>query len=96
MLTSDSIDVDWKIWKDLFSGAVDFRVPKSKIRDINSQPWIDEKVVNLQHRKDSTSGIAKKTGSSVIWETFRKLRSEAQWRNGLWSGLEQVLRAPDL
>ena len=78
MLTNDSRDEDWKIWKNLFLGAVDFHVPKSKIRDINSPPWIDGKVVNLHNRKDSTSRKSKKTGSSVIWETFRKLRSEAK------------------
>lgn len=69
MFTNDSIDDDWKIWKDLVVGAVDLHVPKSKIRDIYSPPWIEGKVINLLHRK------AKKTSSCVIWENFRKIRS---------------------
>ena len=77
ILTNDSIGKDWKIWNDLFLGAVGLHVPKSKIRDINSPPWIDGEVINLLHRTDSKRRKAKKTSFSDIWEIFRKLRTEA-------------------
>ena len=52
-LQNDNIDDDWQCWYDLFMTAVDQHVPKVKIRDVNSPPWIDSEVIRLLHKKDA-------------------------------------------
>ena len=40
-----------KIYKD--NACVEQHVTKIKIRDINSLPWIDSKVIHFLHKKDA-------------------------------------------
>lgn len=51
LASSPYIDEYWLRWKDLFLTAVDMSVPKKKIKDTNSPPWIDGAVCSLISKK---------------------------------------------
>ena len=49
-LDNENVDGDWQCWHGLFIACVEQHVPKIKIRDINSPPWIDSEVIHLLHK----------------------------------------------
>ena len=85
-LDNENVDDDWQCWHDLFIACVEQHVPKIKIRDINSPPWIDGEVIHLLHKKDSARkkalsrnrGGDARTSQNPAWEKYRKLRRESK------------------
>ena len=85
-LDNENVDDDWQCWHDLFIACVEQHVPKIKIRDINSPPWIDSEVIHLLHKKDSARKRALSrdrggdagTSQNPAWEKYRKLRRESK------------------
>ena len=80
-LDNDTIGDDWQCWQDLFTACVEQHVPKTKIRDINSPPWVDSEVIHLLHKKDAArkrafshnhSSIVR-TSQNPAWEKYRNL-----------------------
>lgn len=52
-LLDDDINSCWLKWRDLFLATVDEFIPKKKIKDVNSPPWIDGEVRYLLKKKYS-------------------------------------------
>ena len=85
-LDNENVDGDWQCWHGLFIACVEQHVPKIKIRDINSPPWIDSEVIHLLHKMDSARkkalsrdrGGDARASQNPAWEKYRKLRRESK------------------
>ena len=66
---SDSINISWSRWKDLFLAAVEKCIPVKVIKDTNSPPWIDGEIRHLMRKKYRAL------------KKYRKTRSEERKKN---------------
>ena len=91
-LDNENVDDDWQCWHDLFIACVEQHVPKIKIRDINSPPWIDSEVVHLLHKKDSARkkalsrdrGGDARTSQNPVWSFIENVKAYANgWFNSV-------------
>ena len=73
--TTDSIDDDWKQWKDTFLTAVRRYIPMRTVKDTNSPPWIDNEVRRLIRKKYKALNQYRINRSAA---RKRKLRSVTQ------------------
>ena len=65
-------------WKSALSDIIDANIPKARVRDSNTPPWIDKEVRHLLKRKESARCPAKKHNSAFYLEKFRILRKESK------------------
>ena len=68
----------WSNWKSALLDITDANIPKHRIRDSNTPPWIDNEVRHLLKRKESARPAAKKHNSAFYLEKFRILRKESK------------------
>ena len=80
-VTDNSNDVDtcWRQWKTNLLRLIDSHIPKIKIRDANTPPWIDKEVRHLLKKKETTRRATKKHHDNVRFlEKFSALRKEVK------------------
>ena len=59
--------------------VIDANMPKARVRDSNTPPWIDKEVRHLLKRKESARRAAKKHNSAFYLEKLSKiLRKESK------------------
>ena len=49
----EDLDLDWSLWKEKFMSTADKFIPKRKIKDRNSPPWIDAEIRHLLNKKET-------------------------------------------
>ena len=76
--TNLTVKQDFENWYFKLMSLVDEFVPKVKIRDINSPPWIDGQVIHLLRKKNDARNKAKKTSSDYYHKKFCALRRECK------------------
>lgn len=77
MLDND-VDVNLTNWEDLFWSAVNEFVPKKKIKDKLTPPWIDREVKILCRKKDKASKKSLRTKDPKDIESFKLLRRKCK------------------
>ena len=75
---NSSVDTCWSNWKSALSDIIDANIPKARVRDSNTPPWIDKEVRHLLKRKESARRAAKKHNSAFYLEKFRILSKESK------------------
>ena len=48
----NDIDQTWESWRDLFLNAVDFHIPKIRLKDAKSPKCIDSEIIKMSRQKD--------------------------------------------
>ena len=74
----NDINVNLTNWEDLFWSAVKEFVPKKKVKDKLTPPWIDKEVKIKCRKKDRASRKALRSKSPEDFETFKVLRRECK------------------
>lgn len=72
------IDEAWGRWSDLVMDAVNECVPRAKLKNTKSRPWIEREARHLHNQKRSSWRKAKKLDKPDDWARFRKLRNDLQ------------------
>jgi hypothetical protein len=77
-VSGTDIDVCWLKWKEKLLSIIDSHVPKVRIKDANTPPWIDKDVIHLLKKKETARRAAKKHNSEFYLKKFRLLRKESK------------------
>ena len=70
------IDNDWVLWKESFFSRVNQFVPKRKLKDRNSPPWINANIRHLLNKKDTIRRKLKINSSPLLIQSYRDLRAQ--------------------
>ncbi|PFX13002.1 hypothetical protein AWC38_SpisGene22959 [Stylophora pistillata] len=82
VLCDSDVDAYWSIWKSALLDVIDANLPKARVRDLNTPPWIDKEVRHFLERKESARRAAKKHNNAFNLEKFRTLRKVSKaWIN---------------
>lgn len=74
------INNDWRRWKDAVLVAVDDFIPKKSLKGRNPVPWINGSIINLINKKEHLRKKIERSGSSLLKDKFKVLRSEIKLR----------------
>ena len=74
------VNNDWRRWKDAVLAAVDDFIPKKTLKGRNPVPWINGSIINLINKKEHLRKKIKLSGSSLLKDKFKVLRSEIKQR----------------
>ena len=74
--SNSGVDACWSNWKSALLDIIDAKIPKARVRNSNTPPWIDKEVRHLLKRKESARRAAKKHNSAFYLEklTNRKFK----------------------
>ncbi len=70
------IDNDWVSWKESFFSRVNQFVPKRKLKDRNSPPWINANIRHLLNKKDTIRRKLKINSSPRLIQSYHDLRAQ--------------------
>lgn len=73
---NDTVDQACETWTKTVIDIISRYVPKIRIRDINTPPWIDGEVIHMSNKKQTTWRRAKRTNSTESWTKYRRLRND--------------------
>ena len=77
-MLDDDINMNVIKWEDLFWAAVNEFVPRKRVRDMQTPPWIDSEVKALCRKKDKASRRALKTKNQDHIDYFKSLRRKVK------------------
>ena len=63
-------------WTDTLAKFIDKHIPKIKIKNSNTPPWIDGDVLNLSNHKESARRRANLVNTDQSWAKYKKLRNK--------------------
>ena len=75
---NSGVDACWSNWKSALLDIIDANIPKARVMDSNTPPWIGKEVRHLMKRKESARRAAKKHNIAFYLEKFRILRKESK------------------
>ncbi len=73
---SNDLNICCSHWTDTLNYLVNKNIPKIKLRNSNTPPWIDGDVINLSNRKETARRRANSTNSEQSWNKYKKLRNK--------------------
>lgn len=73
---NENLDNDWSFWKESFLSHVDQFVPKRKLKDRNSPPWINANIRHLLNQKDTIRRKLRSNSSPLLKQSYRDLRAQ--------------------
>ena len=76
----DQIDNMWHHFRTKIINALDRRVPRIRIKNKTSPPWIDADITQMSRQKHSALKKALKTQSSIHWDNFKNIRNRLKNR----------------
>ena len=76
--TEDDIDTLVTRWETTILQAANRIIPKTKVRDSNTTPWIDGEIVHLSNKKETKRRKAKRTGSARHWNKYLEYNKRLQ------------------
>ena len=72
----EDVNLDWSNWKETFISIVDQFIPKRKIKDRNSPPWINAEIRHLLNKKETAIRRKLSTNSSnSVKKNYRDIRA---------------------
>ena len=72
----DDVNQACSQWTSVFKSLIDKYIPRHKIKNINSPPWIDGDVMHLSNKKETAHRKAHKKNTSESWSKYKKLRNK--------------------
>ena len=72
----DCINLSCSHWTDTLTRLIGHHIPKIKIKNSNTPPWIDGDVLDLSKRKETARRRATKIDSEQSWTKYNKLRNK--------------------
>ena len=63
-------------WTSKFKSLIDKFIPRHRIKNINSPPWIDGDVIHLSHKKENAHRKAFRKDTPESWSKYKKLRNK--------------------
>ena len=63
-------------WTVTFREIIDKYIPRHKIKNINSPPWIDGDVLHLSNKKETAHRKAIKKNTPESWNKYKRLRNK--------------------
>ena len=77
-LYGNDIDICWRNWKKALLMIIDSNVPKIKLREANTPPWIDKEVLHLLKKKETARRAARKHNTIHFLNKFKSLRRQVK------------------
>ena len=74
---SDDINLDRTYWKDAFMSAVSDFIPKKKIKEKNTPPWITSEIIHALRKEEAARSKLKKSPTDHQRQKYRELRTKA-------------------
>ena len=71
----EDLDTDWSLWKEKFISIVDQFIPKRKIKDRNSPPWINAEIRHMLNKKETIRRKLRTNSSNCRKQSYRNARS---------------------
>ena len=63
-------------WTHAVKSLIDKYIPRHKIRNINSPPWIDGEVIHLSNKKETAHKKARRKDNPDSWAKYKRLRNK--------------------
>ncbi|XP_068713176.1 uncharacterized protein [Montipora foliosa] len=73
-LSGSDVNNCWLKWKSAVLNIIDSHIPKIKLKNVNTPPWIDKEVLHLLKKKETSRRTAKRLNGEHHFEKFRELR----------------------
>ena len=75
---TDNLDESLARWENTVKEITDRFIPKIRVRDMNTTPWIDGDVIHLSNKKETKRRKAKRTGRQRHWAKYREYNQRLQ------------------
>jgi hypothetical protein len=69
------VNIDWSNWKETFISIVDQFIPKRKIKDRNSPPWINAEIRHLLNKKETIRRKLSTNSSNSLKKNYRDIQA---------------------
>ncbi len=63
-------------WTDTITNLINKHIPKIKIKNSNTPPWIDGEVLNLSNHKETARRRANLVNTEQSWSKYKRLRNK--------------------
>jgi hypothetical protein len=71
----EDVSLDWSNWKETFISIVDQFIPKRKIKDRNSPPWINAEIRHLLNKKETIRRKLSTNSSNSLKKNYRDIQA---------------------
>ena len=71
----EDLDLDWSLWKEKFMSTADKFIPKRKIKDRNSPPWINAEIRHLLYKKETIRRKLRSNQNNHLKQSYRDIRA---------------------
>jgi hypothetical protein len=72
---NDTVNQLWNTFKDKTISILDRHIPKIKVKNKHSPPWIDEEVIHTSKAKDTKYKKAKTSKTQADWDDYKTTRN---------------------
>ncbi len=76
ILECDDVNQACTYWTNTVTNLLNKHIPKIKIKNSNTPPWIDSEVINISKRKETARRRANKLNTDQSWTKYNKIRNK--------------------